>query len=311
MIRAVNCLILIVFLVLGVSTLSPAARPNPMHPSFQLLDAQGKIIRQAGKEPDQIQTCGQCHDTAFIAGHNLPAHQQKNVSCLSCHFEGDRARLRQSNLYCRGLRVGRHAETRVAPDFQAHHRQLRQLPRVDHPSRRSGVDTQRIIELPLTRRAARNQNGTSCLALTVRFSPRRMLRLLSSISPANKISSSPGMFTPAKCCSAPTVIMPPIIRSVSALRPTPTAMLKGEPRREKMGEYLEQPDHRLLSANCQTCHDPQKGHAFLPYPARHFEVVACESCHVSRQLGPAERMVDATLLDESGNPLVDLPGIWC
>src|SRR5512146_2467778 len=86
--RRAYYLILAVVLVLGASPLMAEPRPNPMHPAFQLLDARGKMIRQGGVEPDQIQTCGQCHDTAFIAGHNLPAHQQSQLSCLSCHFEG-------------------------------------------------------------------------------------------------------------------------------------------------------------------------------------------------------------------------------
>ena len=89
----------------------------------------------------------------------------------------------------------------------------------------------------------------------------------------------------------------------------PAALLRGEPRRENLSEYLQKPDHRLFTASCQTCHDPMKGHGFLPYPARHFEKVACQSCHVPRQLGPAEKMVDATLLDESGSPLVTYQGM--
>jgi thiosulfate reductase cytochrome b subunit/mono/diheme cytochrome c family protein len=76
-----------------------------------------------------------------------------------------------------------------------------------------------------------------------------------------------------------------------------------------VGEYLKNPDHQLATANCQTCHEPQRGHDFLPYQARHLEVVACESCHIPRQFGPAEQMVDATLLDEAGNPLVAYRGV--
>src|SRR5208283_4535662 len=52
-----------------------------------------------------------------------------------------------------------------------------------------------------------------------------------------------------------------------------------------------------------------RGHGFLPYPERHLQVVACESCHIPRQFGPAEQMVDATLLDESGSPLVEYRGV--
>ena len=86
------CVMLAIIVVLGAAAISSAVPPpNPLHPTFQLLDEHGKIIRQAGIEPDQEKTCGQCHDTAFITGHAIPAHQQKNISCLSCHFECDKA----------------------------------------------------------------------------------------------------------------------------------------------------------------------------------------------------------------------------
>ncbi len=78
-------------------------RPNPMHPAFKLLDAQGEMIRQGGKEPDQVRTCGQCHSTAFIAGHNLPAHQQRKVTCLSCHYEGGKANWGSEALESNGM----------------------------------------------------------------------------------------------------------------------------------------------------------------------------------------------------------------
>ena len=103
--------------------------------------------------------------------------------------------------------------------------------------------------------------------------------------------------------------MPPTTPKSLASQPETVALLREEPRRETISEYLQKPDHHLAAANCQTCHEPQRGHAFLPYPARHFEVLACQSCHIPRQLGPAERMVDATLLDESGHPRVEYQGI--
>ena len=101
--RLVHYLILTVVLVLGASPLMAESRPNPMHPAFQLLDAQGKMIRPGGQEPDQVQTCGQCHSSPFIAGHNLPAHQQQGVSCLSCHFEGGEVNWRSVALDADGM----------------------------------------------------------------------------------------------------------------------------------------------------------------------------------------------------------------
>jgi len=91
-IKQIGSLSLTIILVLGAAALGLAVPPpNPLHPTFQMLDAKGKIIKQAGVEPDQEKTCGQCHDTAFIAGHAIKAHQQKNIGCLSCHFECDKA----------------------------------------------------------------------------------------------------------------------------------------------------------------------------------------------------------------------------
>ncbi|MBP7960338.1 MAG: cytochrome b/b6 domain-containing protein [Caldilineaceae bacterium] len=52
---------------------TPAAQPvaSPLHPTFSLLDANGENVLTSGLPLSTMQTCGTCHNTAFIASHNF------------------------------------------------------------------------------------------------------------------------------------------------------------------------------------------------------------------------------------------------
>lgn len=51
-----------------------AARPlSPLHPTFVLRDAEGRNVLESGAAVSTMQTCGACHDTAFIADHSFHA----------------------------------------------------------------------------------------------------------------------------------------------------------------------------------------------------------------------------------------------
>ncbi|MGA9575043.1 MAG: cytochrome b/b6 domain-containing protein, partial [Lysobacterales bacterium] len=54
---------------------------------------------------------------------------------------------------------------------------------------------------------------------------------------------------------------------------------------------------------CESCHDAEMVHDFLPYKKRHFQSLACESCHIPRMYGPALQVVDWTMLDGEEQPL--------
>lgn len=308
--RPVSCLILTLILVLGVATFSSAALPpNPLHPSFKLLDAQGNVIRQAGIEPDQQKTCGQCHDTAFIAGHTLAGHQQKDLGCFSCHFECERS------IDCGKV-------TFTAEAFEPDGMLKRQWLRIAKPSAANcgtchGLATppEGPVAIPRDYRTAAYPAGSQTHEhhLLTRnegaiFSAQDVSESLINLASRQKLQC-PWDVHARKVLQCTDCHYAPNNPQRLSSSTKPAALLRGEPRREKLSEYLQKPDHRLFTANCQTCHDPMKGHDFLPYPARHFEMVACQACHIPRQLGPAEQMVDATLLDESGSPLVTYQGI--
>ncbi|MGA2403150.1 MAG: cytochrome b/b6 domain-containing protein [Syntrophobacteraceae bacterium] len=284
---------------------SVAGRPNPMHPAFNLLDAKGETIRQGGKEPDQIRTCGQCHSTAFITEHNVPAHQHSKATCLSCHYEGGKAnwgaeafesngmvkrewiRISKPSIsncgICHGLTAGPDSNVSIPEDYRA----------AAYPPGSQALELERY---QFTRSSGSIFSGQEVEASFLNLSGKQALRFPWDVHALKLMQCTDCHYAPNN---------PQRLGSQTGT----AASLRGEPRRETVGEYLKQPDHRLATANCRTCHDPQRGHGFLPYPARHLEVVACESCHIPRQYGPAERMVDATLLDESGSPLVEYRGV--
>ena len=95
--------------------------------------------------------------------------------------------------------------------------------------------------------------------------------------------------------------------------------LKFDPRRMSLRNYLEKPSHQLAAGphenssgavvSCQSCHQADQSHDWLPYKDRHFAVMSCESCHIPRQLTPAIREVDWTLITPAGGPRVDYRGI--
>ncbi len=49
------------------------AQLSPLHPAFALLDAEGVNVLESGAPVSTMQTCGSCHDTAFIADHSFHA----------------------------------------------------------------------------------------------------------------------------------------------------------------------------------------------------------------------------------------------
>ncbi|HNB36261.1 MAG TPA: cytochrome b/b6 domain-containing protein [Anaerolineales bacterium] len=54
---------------LAAPTTVPEPQASVLHPDFPLLDADGVNVLESGGSISTMQTCGQCHDTEFIASH--------------------------------------------------------------------------------------------------------------------------------------------------------------------------------------------------------------------------------------------------
>ncbi len=50
-----------------------APQASPLHPTFRLLDSEGRPVVESGNPLSTMKTCGQCHDTAYIASHSFHA----------------------------------------------------------------------------------------------------------------------------------------------------------------------------------------------------------------------------------------------
>ncbi len=53
--------------------IAPPESGSPIHPTFPLLDANGRNVLDSQAPVSTMQTCGACHDTAFIASHSFHA----------------------------------------------------------------------------------------------------------------------------------------------------------------------------------------------------------------------------------------------
>ncbi|MCB0184670.1 MAG: hypothetical protein KDE31_10410, partial [Caldilineaceae bacterium] len=99
-----------------------------------------------------------------------------------------------------------------------------------------------------------------------------------------------------------------------------------DPRRLEIGEYLERPNHNFARGEsaqytvdpdlkgsmrrCESCHAAEQTHSdWLPYTARHLEVLACESCHIPELNAPAVSSYDWTVLTTAGAAVTDCRGL--
>ncbi|MGB5260768.1 MAG: tetrathionate reductase family octaheme c-type cytochrome [Gammaproteobacteria bacterium] len=64
-----------------------------------------------------------------------------------------------------------------------------------------------------------------------------------------------------------------------------------------------------VKRRCESCHSLENTHTWLPEAARHFNAVACESCHVPKLEMGARRSIDRTVLQLDGSPLISYRGI--
>jgi thiosulfate reductase cytochrome b subunit/cytochrome c553 len=91
-----------------------------------------------------------------------------------------------------------------------------------------------------------------------------------------------------------------------------------DPRRVEIGEYLEKPLHHFARGNsaqsnvapelkntirtCESCHEVESSHDWLPYLDSHLDALNCESCHIPRLYSSANMVHDWTVLQPDALP---------
>lgn len=98
-----------------------------------------------------------------------------------------------------------------------------------------------------------------------------------------------------------------------------------DPRRLELGEYLYQPLHQFARGQsaqsriapeykdtmrrCESCHNLETTHDWLPYKERHINTVRCETCHIPKMYSPAFQQFDWTVLHADATPQTQCRGI--
>ncbi len=98
-----------------------------------------------------------------------------------------------------------------------------------------------------------------------------------------------------------------------------------DPRRLDFGEYLLRPDHNFARGQtaqhavkpeyqdamrrCESCHDAESTHDWLPYTELHMDTLSCESCHIPKLYAPAMQLDDWTVITPDGQANVTFRGV--
>lgn len=96
------------------------------------------------------------------------------------------------------------------------------------------------------------------------------------------------------------------------------------PRRQSISDYLYRPSHEFARGissyddlapelqgsmrRCESCHDSEQTHAWLPYNSRHMQAMTCESCHIPQLYAPTRRVMDWTMITPAGEPRLECRG---
>ncbi len=277
------------FLLFVLGFAWPALGAENLHPAFVLRDAGGApVTGEAIERVSDIETCGQCHDTGFIAAHSTHGAAGVTVSCFQCHLEG-------------GL------EGVSGADFDAQGRLDRQMTPPDCTvcGRCHGVvhkDKAFFEYRPGVLRGEEPGPYWRTLATGEIFSPQ-----LLSFSHVN-LEGKSGLAYPwdvhaargVHCISCHYPSNDPA-RAGLLEKPGPSHLVR-DPRTLDLAAYLRRPDHRFATASCESCHDVEEAHKGFPYPKRHTDSLACQACHVPTLRGLALEYLDRTVTTSDLGP---------
>jgi len=280
---------------------------NEFHPEFPLRDDTGELLVNSGAPLSTRLTCGGCHDAVFIEQSSDHAaagvFEGEEMDCLACH--GD---------------IGLNRDWTTA-DFRAdgtlaEERLNIHKPKDDNCAQCHGIVSNSLDE-PLTISADSEARAMTDLSGQI-ISPQKVSN--SGLNVAGKEFLNHPFDVHADrvvgCVNCHYSLNNPVyFQQRPESRP---AHLDFDPRRLTLSDYLERPLHQLAKGSslhglnaeesensmrrCESCHNAENVHAWLPYRKRHFDSLACESCHVPKLYGPALQAVDWTLVDSAGQP---------
>ena len=286
-------IVLVVLFSMGPISIFAQQKSDVMHPKISLLDKEGNVITEEGSIIDTERTCGQCHDTQYINGHNNHFTGSVKADCIVCHFE----------------------ESRMAGDFTAANLRIR-LPRKENCAQCHGlVETgAELLFIPGDYEYSLDyREGERYYDITAHTGV--IMGAKDLANSALNLKNKKNLHFPwdvhlrreLECISCHVIGNDP--RYCGKINASLDHLLM-DPRKVKSpGEILKRPDHNLKTASCTCCHDPFKVHDNLPYKKRHMDALSCQSCHVPEVYGPALQAVDGTVVKADGSPRVEYRGV--
>lgn len=319
------------------------AQESPLHPVFPLLDAEGQSVSISGNPISTLKTCGSCHDVDFITQHTLHGDGGRvaagvlppdslpitsvEMNCFLCHTEspdntarvaalssGQREWASTAALATSGIVTATgsgyaynadafDAAGALKPEFVTI-----QDPRSDNCGACHGLvhlDNQTPLTIALGDETAWRTFTTGQVT-----SPQRISASGANISGRDELTRTWDVHAERvlNCVDCHFSVNNPVYAETNAS--AAPEHLVFDPRRADFGEYLKRPSHDFAVGtdemrSCDTCHDAQKSHDWLPYWDRHTSELACESCHVPYLYAPALAERDNTVMRADGTP-VDL-----
>lgn len=383
-------LIGLLVLVFAVSY-QPALAQSPLHPTFPLLDKEGNNVLDSGNPVSTTETCGQCHDSAFIEEHSFHAQVGQNeipesgrawdtgtglfgrwnpityrylspedlsteewvktiglrhvgggpateegveMNCFLCHLTEPDNQARTDSL--------------VAGDFDwANTATLAASGIVSYSGNNWSYNTDAFSENgELTSdfvfiQDPDNQNCAQCHGIVHTQEDEPIVaagcesgewetettgqiisdqRLYDSgINLENKTSLSHSWDIHAErdlqCTDCHFSLNNPVYAQGEGV--DTLDHLEFDPRRLDIGEYLYQPLHQFARGQsaqnvvapelkgtmrrCESCHNPDVTHDWLPYQDKHMEALNCETCHIPEINMTALQQVDWTVVETDGS----------
>lgn len=269
---------------------------NQVHPKIIFRDIQGRqLFSETNSEMSPQKSCAQCHNVDWIIGHSTHHKGLLQVSCSTCHFENQKLPsdlanahtkiTRPKNENCSGCHGLVHSDKSLFSIPQNYEKIIFKNNQTTDPE--TNIDAFSFTQ----------KTGS---VFSYQFLSQSGLNLKSK----NKLNFPFDVHAAAKveCVHCHFTRNSPAHQKNKY---TGLSTLKSDPRRGlRIQDYLNRPDHRLVTASCHQCHNPMKSHTNLPRKERHFATNECQSCHISASYGPLFSMLDFTVSKQDGSPLV-------
>lgn len=392
---------LVGLLLMGLATYPlTASAQSPLHPTFPLLDYEGNNVLESGNPVSTMETCGQCHDTAFISDHsfhvaagsaNMTAPGESGsgrawdtskglygkwnpityrylspegdavvdltteawlqtiglrhvgggpaedagieMNCFLCHLTTPDNQMRTQALESGQFEWANTAtlvESEIVSydgaDYQWNTEAFDQdgnlLPAyviLQDPSNENcgqchGTVHTSLEALTLT---GCEDNGWQTSTTGTVFSAERLSDSGSNLADKETLTRSWDIHQErlVECTDCHFSLNNPIYFEGGGA--DSLEHLEFDPRRLSLGEYLYQPVHdfargqsaqgtvspelRDTMRRCESCHNTESGHSWLPYVDTHMDSVQCETCHIPQMYNTAIQQVDWTVVEEDGS----------